>query len=430
MGSNLTPGQWRLLAAAFGLLVLLFDAARYFAHQLGPMRLRRWGGGEPKNEGNGERATRWSPYDPDHFSLTSVTLLEIYLVCTVGFTALSLQEYGMVRGTLFSLLFWSVVLLIWKFLLLVFPEAFGEKILRAFLPVFRTFYLLAWPILFPLNWTLSTLTAKREIEEEEEEVTDEELQDYIDVGEQEGILEEGDAKLVQSIVDFGDAIVKEIMTPRIDMQAFDVTGSIADLAALFSESKYSRIPVFENNIDRIVGVVHIKDIYDVVLKGEDKSVRDLVRSPYIVSVTKKVSELLREFQIEHLQIAVVVDEFGGTAGIVTIEDMLEEIVGEISDEHEDDEQSVVQIDSDTWVVNGVTKVEALDELLNVDIEGEGYETIAGLMFTQTGRVPKVGEIVRTGGLVLEVDRADRRRIYRVKITRDPDWRPESDEEKT
>ncbi|HVT02423.1 MAG TPA: hemolysin family protein [Thermoanaerobaculia bacterium] len=430
MGSSLTPGQWRLLGVAFGLLVLLFDAARYFAYQLGPMRLRRWGNGDSRTEMNSERSTRWSAYDPDHFALTSGALLEIYLGCAVAFTALSLQDHGIVRGTLFSLLLWSVLLIAWKFLLLVVPEELGESILKAFLPVFRTFYLLSWPLLFPLNWTLSMVTTKREIEEEEEEVTDEELQAYIDVGEQEGILEEGDAKLVQSIVDFGDAIVKEIMTPRIDMQAFDVNGSVESLAELFSESKYSRIPVYENNVDRIVGIIHIKDIYDVVLRRETKTVRDLARPPYIVSVTKKVSDLLREFQIEHEQIAVVVDEYGGTAGIVTIEDLLEEIVGEISDEHEDDEQSIVPIDDTSYVVNGVTKVQTIEELLDTKIEGEGYETVAGLIFAETGRVPKVGETVRKGGLIFEVDRADRRRIYRVKITRDPDWRPESDEERT
>src|SRR6185503_4542362 len=153
-------------------------------------------------------------------------------------------------------------------------------------------------------------------------------------------------------VDFGDRVAKELMTPRIDVLAFDARQPIGELARLFSESKYSRIPIYTESIDQISGIIHIKEIFDAILKGEQRSVAELARPPYFVSETKKVSELLREFQSEHLQVAVVVDEYGGTAGIITIEDVVEEIVGEIADEHEEEEATVVEVGEGTWLVSG------------------------------------------------------------------------------
>ena len=146
-----------------------------------------------------------------------------------------------------------------------------------------------------------------------------------------------------------------------------------------------------------------------------------------MSETKKVSELLREFQSEHVQVAVVVDEFGGTAGLITIEDIIEDIVGDIADEHEEDETTLVDLGDGSYLVSGLVRVEQLEETLKADLRGDDYETIAGLIFTTLGRVPKVGEIVRKNGYVFEVDRADRRRIYRVKVAKDPQWEREQRE---
>jgi CBS domain containing-hemolysin-like protein len=144
--------------------------------------------------------------------------------------------------------------------------------------------------------------------------------------------------------------------------------------------------------------------------------------------TKKVSELLREFQSEHLQIAIVVDEYGGTAGIITTEDIIEEIVGEIADEHEDEEATIADLGDGTYLVSGSLRVEDLEEELDADLSGEDFETVAGLIFTTLGHVPKVGEHVNKNGFRFVVERADRRKIYRVRVTKDPDWHPEDEEE--
>jgi len=255
----------------------------------------------------------------------------------------------------------------------------------------------------------------------DEQATDEEVQAYIDVGEEEGIIEPSEGKMLQSIVDFGDRLARELMTPRIDVLAFDARQPMEELARLFSESKYSRIPIYQNSIDTITGIVHIKEIFDAILRGENKTPTELARPPYFVSETKKVSDLLREFQSEHLQVAVVVDEYGGTAGIITIEDVVEDIVGDIADEHEDEEATIVDLGDGTYMVSGLLRVVTLEEKLDADLAAKDYETVAGLIFTTLGRVPTGHEIVKKNGYQFEVDRADRRRIYRVKVSRDPEW---------
>ncbi|HEX8619648.1 MAG TPA: transporter associated domain-containing protein, partial [Thermoanaerobaculia bacterium] len=184
-------------------------------------------------------------------------------------------------------------------------------------------------------------------------------------------------------------------------------------------------PIYEQSIDQITGIVHIKDLFESILKKENRTVGEMARPPYFVSETKKVSELLREFQTEHLQIAVVVDEYGGTAGIITTEDIIEEIVGEIADEHEDEEATLVDAGDGTWMVSGLLRVETLEERLDADLSGEDYETVAGMIFTTLGRVPAVGTVVTKNGWAFEVDRVDRRRIYRVKVKKDPN--PPSEE---
>jgi CBS domain containing-hemolysin-like protein len=185
--------------------------------------------------------------------------------------------------------------------------------------------------------------------------------------------------------------------------------------------------MYTESIDQITGIVHIKDLFDTILKGEQRSVAELARPPYFVSETKMVSDLLREFQSEHIQVAVVVDEYGGTAGIITIEDIVEEIVGEISDEHEDEESTIVDLGDDNYLVSGLLRADALDEMLGTKLSGEDYETVAGMIFTTLGRIPKAGAQMAKSGWLFEVDRADKRRVYRVKVSKDPNWKPEDEE---
>ncbi len=415
--------HWVLIALVCGFFYLMFDALRSFALQLSPVRLRRLSTDADDDSG------RWTYFDVADFQLVSGALLQVALVVGAGATTMIYDELTIGSAVLRSVLIWAGIVVIWKFILALVPEDTGEVILRALLPFSRFIYYLFWPLLFPLRKLLERIDRNQTDDDEEEEITDEQVQAYIDVGEEEGIIEASEGKLLQSIVDFGDRLAHEIMTPRIDVLAFDARRPIIDLARLFSESKYARIPVYEQSIDQITGVVHVKDLFESLLENKNRTVASLARPPYFVSETKKVSELLREFQTEHLQIAVVVDEYGGTAGIITTEDIIEEIVGEIADEHEDEEATIVEVGDGTWMVSGLLRVEMLEEKLDAKLAGEDYETVAGLIFTSLGRVPAVGTIVPKNGWLFEVERADRRRIYRVKVRRDPEWREgEEDDE--
>ena len=417
MGSTIPHlhAHWVLIAIVCSVFYLIFDALRSFALQLSPVRLRAL------STDAEEGSSRWSEFAVEDFQLVSGAMLQVALVVGGGATTMIFD------AVLMSVVIWTGVVLAWKFLLALIPEDTGEVILRALIPFSRTAYYVFWPALYPLRLLLERLGRHKPSDGDDEEITAEEVQAYIDVGEEEGIIEPSEGKMLQSIVDFGDRLAHEIMTPRIDVATFDARRPIAELAKLFSESKYARIPIYEDNIDQITGIVHVKDVLDAVLKNENPSAASIARPPYFVSETKKVQELLREFQSEHLQIAVVVDEYGGTAGIVTTEDIIEEIVGEIGDEHEDEEATVVDVGDGTWLVSGLLRVHALEETLHAKLADEDYETVAGMIFTTLGRVPKVGTIVPKSGWLFEIERADRKRIYRVKVRKDPNWRAEEDE---
>lgn len=416
MGSSLSHGQWIAAAAVCGIFYLIFDAARHFGLQVSPVTLRRWSG-----EVEAEKGRRWFFYEPRNLQLMSGGLLQIALILAVGSTVMALRPRTIGVASLVSVLIWLVIAGVWKFLLALIPADIGEMVLKQMIPFSYFFYYLFWPALFPLRRMFERLERQEEEEADNEEPSEEEVQAFIDVGEEEGILEAGEGRMIHSVVEFGERMARELMTPRIEVLAFDDSQSIEDLARVFSESKYSRIPIFHDTIDAVTGIVHIKDVFDAVIRNQQKSVTELARPALFVSETKKVSELLRELQSEHMQVAIVVDEYGGTAGIITIEDIVEDIVGEISDEHEEIEATVVDLGNDEYLVSGQIRVDTLEEMLDAHLAGEDYETLAGLIFTTLGRVPKPGTVMTKNGYRFEVDRADRRRIYRVKISRDPEW---------
>lgn len=424
MGSTVPHlhAHWVIIAVVSGVMYLIFDALRSFALQLSPVRLRRL-------SSDAEVGTAsLKHFDVEDFQLVSGALLQVALVVGSGATTMIYDEQTIGVAVLRSVVIWALAVLVWKFILALVPEDTGEVILRALIPFSRLVYYAFWPLLFPLRHLLERLERKQALAENEDEITDEEVQAYIDVGEEEGIIEGTEGRMLQSIVDFGDRLAHEIMTPRIDVQTFDAHRPIEELARVFSESKYARIPIYEETIDRISGIVHVKDVLDALLRNDKGAVSEIARPPYFVSATKKVSELLREFQSEHIQIAIVVDEYGGTAGIVTTEDIVEEIVGEIADEHEDEEATIVEVGDGSLLVSGLLRVEALEEKLDTKLASDDYETVAGMIFTSLGRVPAVGTVIAKNGFLFEIERADRKRIYRVKVKSDPSFSAEDEEE--
>jgi putative hemolysin len=225
-------------------------------------------------------------------------------------------------------------------------------------------------------------------------------------------------RLLQSIVDFSDILVREVMTPRPDIVAIRSDATVAELRALFRDQQYSRLPVYNENLDNIAGFVFVKDLMLLDCADLDsRPVSSLIRPATFVPETKRVPELLKEFQRKQVQCAIVVDEYGGTAGLATIEDLLEEIVGEIRDEYDVETEPIVDEGHGSFVVSGKADVDEIADRLGVDIEREGFETVGGYLLSHLGRVPAVGESFDIDDLTVEVLEAERRRIHKVRVRR-------------
>ena len=255
-------------------------------------------------------------------------------------------------------------------------------------------------------------------EDEEEEASEAEIQAYLEAGEAAGIFEGDEGEIVESLVDFFDTVVREVMTPRTDMVAVADTDSYRDLLEVFAKNHKSRIPVYHETVDRITGVVHVKNLVKHGLRGAEPAVADLARECLVVPETKELGELLRDFQRQHQQMAIVVDEYGGTSGLVTLEDILEEIVGEIQDELDPNEPPEWQeLSAGIYRLQGRAPLELLEELLGVEANEDDVDTVGGLVFSRHGTVPDLGtEVVdEIHGLVFTVEEMDERRIVSVTV---------------
>src|SRR5579884_1695306 len=226
--------------------------------------------------------------------------------------------------------------------------------------------------------------------------------------------------MIHSIFEFGDTLVREVMRPRIDIVAIPAEATINEALGLIMEHGHSRLPVYEGSVDHIVGVVYIKDLLPAIRQGRlDQPVREVSRPPFFVPETKKVNDLFKELQRRKVSMAIVLDEYGGTAGLVTMEDLLEEIVGEIQDEYDLEEKPIQLIDDRTAVVNARTPIHEVNEALDLQLPSEDVDTIAGLVYTLFGRVPAQGEAVTVDGTELRVEKTLGQRITKVRITRLP-----------
>ena len=231
-----------------------------------------------------------------------------------------------------------------------------------------------------------------------------------------GMSEEEGRELLQSIVDFTETVVREVMTPRPDIIAIRADASLTDLRTLFREEQYSRIPVYRDSLDNIIGIVFVKDMV-ALPPGAEPLLTTLMRSAHLVPESKRVSDLLKEMQRRQAQTAIVVDEYGGTAGLVTVEDLIEEIVGEIRDEYDVESEAVTDEGSGVFVLSGKVSVDEVRDRLGVDIQQEGFETVGGYLLSHLGRMPYVGETFDVDALAMEVLEVERRRITKVRVRR-------------
>ncbi len=250
-------------------------------------------------------------------------------------------------------------------------------------------------------------------------VTEEQLRFLVQVGEEEGVIEEREREMIHSIFEFGDTVVREVMRPRIDIVGVPASATIDQALVLMIEHGHSRLPVYEGNTDHITGVVYVRDLLVPLREGKhDRPVLDVLRPAFFVPETKKVDELFREMQRKKVSMAIVLDEYGGTAGLLTMEDLVEEIVGEIQDEYDLEEKPIHLVDDRTAVVSGRTHIHEVNEALGLALPDENVDvdTVAGLIYELLGRVPQQGEILTAGGAELRVERTLGQRITKVRIT--------------
>ena len=300
-----------------------------------------------------------------------------------------------------------------------------EGVLLRLLPVYRPFYGIL--SLLALPWHGPSDRARRAGEPQDEagddatsEIDETDIKALMEVGEEEGIIEEEERERIESIIEFGETRVAEVMTPRTEIAALPVTATVREARDAVIESKYSRLPVFREQIDNVEGIVYVRDLLTYWAEGrEDETVEQLLRPSYFVPETKPVDELLEEMQKAHVQLALVIDEYGGLAGLVTVEDILEEIVGEIEDEDIESDEIIEFIEGEEgyYDVPGSIEVGKIERLFDVEIEDDDFTTIAGLVINESGRIPPPGTQLSFRGLDVEVLEADDRRISRLRLRR-------------
>ncbi len=294
-----------------------------------------------------------------------------------------------------------------------------ERVASALYSPLRTIGVITLPIVWP-GYVIADRMLRVFFKSKAEDrlaTTEEDLRVLVDAVEETEALEEDEREMITSIFELSDRDVREIMVPRPDIVAVEVSFSVAATVDLLIATGHSRVPVFEGDLDHINGLVHLRELAEALRNERDESaVAGLVRAAHVVPETKKIDELLHDFQTQHIQMAIVADEYGGTAGLVTIEDLLEEIVGEIHDEYDVVEERIEVISEGEAIIDAGVSIHDVNETLNLDLDATEYETIGGLIYDRLGKVPTAGDVVETDHVTLRVLATKGRRIQRVQVT--------------
>ena len=319
----------------------------------------------------------------------------------------------------------AIILLLWLLYILwveymprrASRQAINPQMMRH-LWIIAIIYYLFFPVVRSYRLALSRIGQKARVtEEDKDEIVEraiETLAEQAGIGET--IVEQDEKEMIEQIFQLDQTVVREIMLPRVDIIGIDKSMSFKDIRALVVRDGHSRYPVFDGSIDKILGLIYVKDLFNRQPEpGEKFVIGDYLREPYFVPETKVIGELLREFKTKHMHIAVVVDEYGGVAGLVTLEDIIEEIFGEIQDEHDWEEAEIVKMSDGGYMVSANLLVEELQDKLDTDYEQGDYDTVGGLIYDLVGSVPREGQIVKWHELDFEIDKVEGQRIMTVKV---------------
>ena len=342
----------------------------------------------------------------------------------------------------FSISVWKtisiiVITLILSFFTLVFGELvpkrlamkYYEKISYATIGVIRGISLLTAPFVKLLTWSTNIVSKIFGVSEQEEEiVTEEEIKMMVDQGEEKGSIEETERELINNVFALNDIVASEIMVYRTDIYAIEANQNLYDILDEIDEYKYSRIPVYEHTIDDIIGILFLKDILKSVSARKEIKIKDIMRDAYFVPESKPIDEIFKELQTNKKQMAIVVDEYGGTAGLLTMEDILEELVGNIFDEYDEVEDEYKKIDENTYLVEGSLSLYELKKILKVELPEGDYETLSGYLIEKLGRLPEENEhpIIEDENLTYRIEQYEDKRIQWVKICKNNQEKKEED----
>lgn len=321
------------------------------------------------------------------------------------------------------------------FVILVFGEIspktaatiHAEKLALFVAPVIYFLMIVLTPVIFIINSIAGLFLRLIGINpnQKQETITEEELRTFVDVSHEEGVIEKEEVKMINNVVDFGDSLAKDVMIPRIDTIFADVNATYEELIEIYRTSMFTRLPVYENTTDNVVGMINMKDLL-LYRPGDAFRLRDYLREAYYTYEYKKTSELFVDMRQQYVSMAIVLDEYGATAGVVTLEDLLEEIVGEIRDEYDADELDSFRKISDTeYRVEGSVKLDDLNDMLDIRLESEDYDSIGGYIIGLIDNLPEVGQTVSDGVFTFQVESLERNRIKWVRL-----WIPEPAREET
>ena len=319
-----------------------------------------------------------------------------------------------------------IITIILSFFTLVFGELvpkrlamkYYEKVAYGTIGVIRAISIVTAPFVKLLTFSTNMVSKIFGVGEAEEEVvTEEEIKMMIDQGEEKGTIEKGERQLLNNVFEFNDIIVSEVMTPRTDIYAIDIKDNVKELLDEMDEFKYSRIPVYEENIDNIKGILFIKDIIKPLKNNEQIDFKKIMREPYFVPESKDIDELFKEMQQNKVQMAIAIDEYGGTAGLITMEDIIEELVGNILDEYDEEDPDIKKIDDNTFILSGTLTSYEIKKLFNVEIPEGDYETLSGYLLDRLGRIPDENEhpVIEDDNLTYKVEEMEDKRIKYVKV---------------
>ena len=428
--------QYINLCLAIAALVLLWSSCvRTALSELTWGAIRKIDGKEKKLE---QAAEKWMENKSQYkLILHFITLFSILFITTLvsahllskHLTTDSFLEFAIILGCTFIFTFIS------KILAFHIQNSCSWGLLRLSMPIVINTSYLFFPLTLPLRY-ITRLQEKTAAEDDDRATVEDEILSLVEQDahdneeENSGSLEADERKMIQSIFDLNDTLVREIMTPRVDVKAASIDSSLDDVRDRIINSGHSRLPIYKESIDNIAGIIYAKDLLDL-RKTEGKEVKDILHKPSYIPETKNIADLLDEFRENKQHLAVIIDEYGGTSGIVTIEDIIEEIVGEIQDEYDSNEVLIVhKFNADgSIVLEGRFHIDEFNELLDANLEeDEDYDTIAGYITSCIGKIPETGEVLNLDGLLFTILQADERKITKVEVSKADE--PESSSENT